>query len=216
MEGPPQLSRCVVRDGPRRLPSLFVASRGGRLPVAAAVGTSVLVVGWTPTGLREVPVVDGVALVVLGIAAVLPALCCFGSLVPPGHGIEGSLPRRRLAACRAVWVVLLTAAVLGTGATTAVVRGLGVDGMILVLRSGLFGIGAAVLSSVLLRPPVAWLPLALFAMLSWLCGSRDLAGTARWWAVLSHPTTSASAAVLALSLWVLALASYARWDARPG
>lgn len=199
---------------PRSVPTLFVLSRGGAGPVLGAAVAGVLVVGWTPSGLLDVPLLDGVALVVLGITGVLPALCCFGSLVPPGPGVEQPLPPGRIAACRAAWVTLLTAVVLGAGAAAAAVRGLDVDGTVLVLRSGLLGVGAVVLSSVLLRPVVAWVPLVLFAMLSWLCGSRDLAGTARWWAVLGHPPTSVPVAAVALSLWLVAAASYVRWDAR--
>lgn len=205
-----------MRSSPRPLPVLFALSRGGAVPVAAVVGTGVLVVGWVPVGLREVPLVDGVALVTLGIAAVLPALCCLALLVPPGRGVEASLPTGRLVALRASWAVLLAVAVLGTGTVTAAVRGLDPDSVLLVLRSGLVGLGAVTLSAVLLRPAAAWVPLALFAMVSWLSGSRDLAGTARWWALLSHPPASVPAAVVALALWLTGTVAYAWRDARRG
>lgn len=195
---------------------LFALSRGGPVPVAAVAGSGVLVVGWVPVGLREVPLVDGVALVTLGIAAVLPALCCLASLVPPGPEVEAALPPGRLIALRASWAVLLTAIVLGAGAATAVWRGLDPESAFLALRSGLVGVGVVTLSAVLLRPAAAWLPLALFAMVSWLSGSRDLAGTARWWAVLSHPPASVPAAAVALALWLAGVVLYAWRDARRG
>ncbi|WHP18232.1 hypothetical protein [Cellulomonas sp. ES6] len=204
----------LVTARQRSLPALFVVSRGGARPVVAAVATAALVVGWVPLGLRDVPLADGVALVTLGVCSVLPALCCLGSLVPPGRGVEATLPRGRLAGLRASWALALTVAVLGTGAAVGAVRGLDPDSTVLVLRSGLLGLGAMLVSAVLLPPAAAWLPLALFAMVSWLAGSRDLAGTARWWAVLSHHPGSTPAAGLALALWLAGVAAYSRWDAR--
>jgi hypothetical protein len=85
---------------------------------------------------------------------------------------------------------------------------------VLVLRGGALGLGAALLSVVLLRPALAWVPLTSFALVTWLCGSKDLAGTARWWAVLSQPATSTSSALVAAALWLLGAVCYVVADAR--
>ncbi|HEY0189429.1 MAG TPA: hypothetical protein VGC67_18245 [Cellulomonas sp.] len=195
---------------------LFARSRGGWPPLVVTGAVALIAVGGVPIGLREVPLSDGVALVTLGISSVAPAFGCLGSLVAPGGGVERMLPRWPLIGCRGAWVLLLTVLVLGTEAATTTVRGLGPESVLLVVRSALLGLGLVLLCAVVLRPAVAWLPLALLAMVSWLCGTVDLAGTALWWALLSHPVHNRPAAVVAGGLWLSGVVLYALRDAADG
>lgn len=198
------------------LPVLFARSRGGFVPPAVVVVASVLVVGWAPVGLRRVPLMDHVALVALGVSAVLPAFGCLRGLGAPGPEIERPAAGWRLVACRLAWTLLLSALVVVTGVTVAVARGLGLDGAVLVARNGIIGTGIVLVCAVLLRPALAWVPLSLFALVGWIFGTTDLAGTARWWAVLSHTPDSRSAAVVAVLLWCGGCALYVTRDARAG
>ncbi|MFI1045001.1 hypothetical protein ACH4U3_04170 [Streptomyces griseoruber] len=130
----------------------------------------------------------------------------------PMPTLEAGVPRRRLYRARAGWyATVLAFATMATAVTLPLAEPSWHGTM---LRNAVLLAAVAVLASVAVGGRAAWLVILVLTLPDLLAGGTD-DGTPRAWALLAQPPDSPTAVVVTMTLVVLALTCYTRWDARP-
>lgn len=191
---------------------LFMTTRGG-LTQAVVVLIIVAALSLAPVDLSVVPFRDAAASLLLAGSVAAGAIVA-PALGSPWRDLEESLPHRPLIFLRTGWYLTLTAAMTLVAVSAFVLRGLESPVVIGSGRNMLLAIGIGAISACLLPRAVAWAPAVSFAMMSWIWGTKDLAGTPRWWALANHDIHSPPALITALFAWILGGALYTARDGR--
>ena len=221
-----------------RLLALFGRSRGLVILIPAAVAVAVWC--WrVPLELTASPLdrmSASLLLALTGLVAGVGAAMAFGVRL---DAMERVIPPRRIRELRAAWLVAVVLT-LGTAATAGLVlRRLMVPGalgqgdgvllgtgdlvvrdptlwlLVLLWRNCLQGVALACASACVVPRAAAWVTPALALALCWMLGTKDLIGTARWWALPCYPPNSAVSWVVTVALFVGVGLAYTRFDARP-
>lgn len=168
---------------------LFFRSRGLRA-LGIAVAAMLLVTAFAPTGLSMSPFASIQSVYTLANSALVAGVLWSAFVASPWPVLEASVSRRRLAGLRAAWLLFGATALVGGGALVLAARGMDVWHVLVLVRNALFAVGVGTLSGCLLPRAVAWLPLLVLGMASWILGTTDSSATARWWALPNYPLES--------------------------
>lgn len=162
------------------------------------------------SGPVEVPGRDDIAQIVWPLTPTLLALACLDGARTAHHPGELLTPRGAVVV-RTGYLGALAA--LGALLLVPASAGAGVDASVLA-RNGTLLCGLALLTLELLPPAVAWTPLVVVPMLTWLLGSNGLGVPPEPWAVLLEPAGSATARTVTALVAAAGIGAYLGAPAR--
>lgn len=192
-----------VTDRPRPLLVSFLATRGwgGQAAFLAASLAALL----ARPDVQEVPLAQNRTTFLLVWLSCAPGALAAGFMAPSSER-EASFPGRPVGLLRAMWFVglaLLPSVVHVLGQAAG-----GIDPWVTwwYFRNHLLFLGIAGVASWMCVPAVAWIPGCGYLLVCWFLGTKDAMATPWWWALPNHLPDEPMAAVVAVGLWVTALA----------
>jgi hypothetical protein len=181
----------------------FAAARAPRAAITATLAAFLLGLALLP---QSAPTLTGAALQPVAPFAPAPIAMAAGLLLTnPMSSIEGTVPRSRLQAARAVWCIVVMT--LTSVAMAAALPLAAPTWHLPLLRNTILLDGFAVLAAVLMGSRLAWLAVVVLGLPNLLAGQTP-DGTAATWAVLVQPADSLPAAACTVTVALVALVAY--------